>query len=283
MKTTISNLNGQQQNALNHLSKSLRRAIQPLMIICYGHWSSTAFRSSVFLNTGMQKKNAAVFDIVIIVSDHEILPDSVLMEIAKRNSLGNPAERLIILRMADVLRNLEQNNRFFSLIFRKGIVLHASKEVLNMLPDPLPAVNSIAALEKQRLDSLLQQARVCLNKAELALGSGTGDPGLITLLLNESAVFAARYFIAVYCGIELQGEFKKILNFSANISASLTAVFPRNTPEEQLLFHVINLTFIDEGFFPGMAILSILCKRVARLLAVSKSAAQQKLAEFQIS
>lgn len=44
MKTSISNLNGEQQNILNHLCENLKRALSPLMIICYGHRSETAFK-----------------------------------------------------------------------------------------------------------------------------------------------------------------------------------------------------------------------------------------------
>lgn len=283
MRATISNLNGEQQNVLNHLSKNLRRALQPLMIICYGHRSSTTFKTSVFLNTGIEKKNSSVFDILIIVSDDEVLPDSSLMEIAKRNSLDNPPERLIVLRMADVLLNLEYKNRFFSAIFRKGILLHANKDALKLIPHPLPPLSSITIHETKRLATFLQYAQECLDRVERDLDSGENDPFLMMLLLNESAVYAGKYFIGAYCGIEMQGEFKKIINFSANINAALTEIFPRNTAEEQLLFHVINLTFIEEGFSAGSAIIRILCKRVAKLIAVSQAYSQKKIAELQLS
>lgn len=281
MKATISNLNGEQQNALNHLSKNFRRALRPLMVICYGHRSSTTFKTSAFLNSGMEKKNSSIFDIMIIVSDDEVLPDGALMEIAKRNSPGNPTDGLIILRMADVLLNLTNRSRFFSAIFRRGIVLYANKDALKMLPSPLPPVSVIGRYEKQRLATFLHYAEECLDNVERDLSACSNDPFLMMLSLNASAIYAGRYFIGAYCGIELQGEFKKIINFSANINTALTDIFPRNTKEEQLLFHVINLTFIDEGFSPGIAMIKVLCKRVARLIAVSKSYSQKKIAELQ--
>jgi len=281
MKATISNLNGEQQNALNHLSKRLKVALRPLMIICYGHRSATTYKSSVFQHAGMEKNSSSVFDIMIIVDDDEVLPDSSLMEIAKRNSMGNPPERLIVLRMADVLVNLKHKNRFFSAIFRKGILLYANKDALKLIPHPLPVLNSIGIHEKQRLATFLQYAQECLDKVERDLSSGSSDLFLIMLLLNESAVYAGKYFIGAHCGIELQGDFKKIISFSANINTALTAIFPRNTPEEQLLFHIINLTFIEEGFFPGSALIEVLYKRIVSLIAVSQSHSQKKMAELQ--
>ena len=280
MRATISNLNGDQQNVLNHLSKNLKRALHPLMIICYGHRSSTTFKTSVFVNSGIEKKNSSVFDILIVVDDDEILPDSALLEIAKRNSLENPPERLIVLRMADVLLNLNYKSRFFSAIFKRGILLHAHKDALKRIPHPLPPVNSIGIYEKTRLDTFLQFAQECLSRVERDLNERENDPLLMMLLLNESAVYAGKYFIGAHCGIELKGAFKKIINFSATINSALTDIFPRNTPEEQLLFHVINLTFIEEGFCPGSAIINVLSKRIAELIAVSQIHTQKKIAEL---
>jgi len=280
MRTTISNLNGEQQNILHHLSKRLKRTVQPIMIICYGHRSLTSFRTSVFGNTGIEKTNTAVFDILIVVSDDEVLPDSSLMEIARRNSMDNPPERLIILRMRDVLLNLEQRNRFFAAIFRKGIMLHANKDAIKMLPNPLPASNSIDISENQRLAIFLKYAKECLNKAECDLNSVNNDPFMLMLLLNASAVYAGRYFIGAHCGIELKGDYKKIIDFSATLNTALTELFPRNTREEQLLFYVINLTFIDEGFFPGQAIIEILCKRISSMITVCQSLSQKRIAEL---
>lgn len=281
MRATISNLNGEQQNVLNHLSKNLRRALHPLMIICYGHRSCTSFKTSVFVNSGIEKKNSSAFDILIIVSDDEILPDSSLLEIAKRNSLDNPPERLIVLRMADVLLNLKYKSRFFSAIFKKGILLHVNKDALQLIPQHLPPLSSIGLYEKARLATFLQYAQECMERVGRDLDAAENDPLLIMLLLNESAVYAGKYFIGVHCGIELQGAFKKIINFSATINTALTDIFPRNTPEEQLLFHVINLTFIEEGFCPGPAIIEILYQRIAKLIAVSQAHTQKKMAELQ--
>jgi hypothetical protein len=282
MRATISNLNGEQQNVLHHLSKRLKMALNPLMIICYGHQASITFKTSVFLNTGMEKRSSAVFDILIVVSDDEVLPDSSLMEIARRNSMENPTERLIILRMRDVLQNLRYKSRFFAAVFRKGILLHANKEALKLLPSPLPGTGLISKYEKRHLAITLQYAQECLDKARHDSSSGA-DPLLVMLLLNESAVYAARYFVGAYCGMELRGDFKKVLNFSVTIDPALAAVFPRNTREEELLFHIINLTFIDEGFFPGPAVLDILFKRISRLIAVCQKYSQKKLAELQVS
>lgn len=280
MRTSISNLNGDQQNILNHLSKNLKRAVKPLMIICYGHRSSITFQNSAFSNCGIEKKSQSVFDLFLIISDEEILPDSSILEIARRNCDENTIDNLMVFRMHDVLLNLKHKSRFFSGIFRSGILLYGDKNALAMIPHPLPPVCFAGNPEKAELLTLLQQAQQCLGKVERNLDNGHDDPQLNILLLNASAVYALRYFIAAYLGIDIRGGLRKLLSLSVNISNELNAVFPRSTMEEKILFHVINLSFIDEGFCPGPMVVQTLFKRVANMVAVSQGMVHRKLTQL---
>lgn len=280
MRTSISNLNGEQQNALNHLSKNLKRALRPLMIICYGHRSSVTFQSSAFSNSGLEKKSWSVFDIFILISNDEVLPDSSVLEIARRNCAEGNVDNLVVFRMDTVLSALQRKNRFFSGIFRNGILLHGNKEVIKTLPHPLPPVCFTTHREKEGLYQLFKHAQQCLRKVELDLENGSDDPQLSLIFLNEACVYITRYYIAAHWGIEMQGDLKKLLNFTANISNVLAAFFPCNTIEEAILFHVINLSFIDEGFCPGPVIIQTLFKRISKMLAVSQSGVQKKITQL---
>jgi|GEM_PF-2975031 len=280
MRTSISNLNGVQQNALSHLSKNLKRSINPLMIICYGHRSSTTFQSSAFSNSGVEKRSSSVFDLFILISNDEVLPDSSILEIARRNCIEGNAANIIVFRMGHVLLALQNKNRFFSGIFRSGILLYGDKDAMKMLPHPLPPVCFVNRSEKEGLKSLLQHAQQCLAKVEQGLQDGYYDPQLNIILLNESCVYITRYYIAAYWGIEMHGDLKKLLNFTLNINSVLADLFPCNTMEESILFHVINLSFIDEGFCPGPVILETLTKRVGKMIAVSQGGAQKKIAQL---
>lgn len=239
MRTSISNLNGKQQNAVSHLSKSLKQALKPLMIICYGHRSSVTFQSSAFSATGLEKKNQSVFDVFIVISDDEILPDSSILEIARRNCSGS-ADNLMIFRMNKVLSALQNKSRFFSGIFRNGILLHGNKDAVKMLPHPLPSVHFTTSHEKKGLSALLQHAQLYLKKVELNLAGGCDDPHLSIIFLNESCVSVLRYYIAAYCGFKMDGDLRMLLSFTKNINNTLIDQFPCNTMEEVILYHVIN-------------------------------------------
>lgn len=280
MRTSVSNLNGDQQNILNHVSKNLKRALKPLMIICYGHRSSITFQNSAFSNSGIEKKSQSVFDLFLVISDEEILPDSSLLEIARRNCDGNTVDNMMIFRMRDVLLNLKHKSRFFSGIFRSGILLHGDKNALAMIPHPLPPVCFAGNAEKTELLTLLQQAQQCLKKVERNLDDGQDDPQLNILLLNASAVYALRYFISAYLGMDIRGGLRKLLTLSVNVSNELAAVFPGSTMEEKILFHVINLSFIDEGFCPGPTVVQTLFKRVSNMVAISQGMVHRKLAQL---
>lgn len=280
MRTSISNLNGEQQNILHHLSKCLKRTIRPLMIICYGHRSSVCFQSSAFFNAGMEKKNSSVFDLFILIRDDEILPDSALQEIARRSSPDGRADNLIFFRMKDVLINLEHQNRFFSSIFRSGILLYGDKSSLKLLPHPLPPVCFTNDREKELLYKLLQHAQKCAAEVEHHLKHGSDNPQLSLILLNEAAACAVRYFMVAYWGIDIHGDLKQLLSFSENINPALKNVFPNNTAEEVLLFHLINLSFIDQGFCPGAFTIQTLFKRVLKMIAIGQHAAQKKIAQL---
>ncbi|SEA81673.1 hypothetical protein [Pedobacter hartonius] len=280
MRTSISNLNGEQQNKLNHLSRDLKRALNPLAIICYGHRAGVSFQSSAFLNSGVRKSNSSVFDIFLMINNDETLPDSVVLEIARRSCAAHTAGNIIVFRMQDVLLNLKNESRFFSSIFRNGILLHGNKNALRLLPAPLPPVCFTSDYEKQALHTLLQYSQQCLLRVEKNLKDGYDDPQLNLILLNESAVFSIRYFIAAYWGTEIQAGLNDLLKFSTNITDDLNGLFPCNTMEELIMFHVINLDLIDEGFCAGDALIRTLFKRVSRLVALSKSCAQRKIAQL---
>jgi len=280
MKTSISNLNGEQQNLLNHLNKNLKRALRPLMIICYGHRSGTIFKSSSFSKAGIEKKNWSAFDLVVLIDDNEVLPDLALQEIAVRNCRQNADDHVLVFRMREVLTDLERKNRFFASIFRHGILLHANKDALKLIPDRLPSVCFMSKQEKAHLFKLMKHAQQCLTRAEEELKENNADPYLSLLLLNESAIYAVRHFIVAHCGIEIRGELKDTLNFSVNINQQLTDIFPCSTIEEKLLFQIISLSFITEGYRPGPEILPILVNRIGKMISVSQSSSDRKTADL---
>jgi hypothetical protein len=280
MKTSISNLNGAQQNRLHHLSKGIKRTLNPLIIICYGHRASVKFQSSVFLESGSPKTSSSVFDIFLMISDEETLPNSSVLEIARRSSTADNIGNIMVFRMQEVLSGLQQKNKFFSGIFRKGILLHGNKNAVRLLPHPLPPVCFINADEKQELCILLQRAQQSLLKVERNLKTGCDDSHVNILLLNESAIFSLKYYIAAHWGITMEGKFKDLLRFTFNITGKLNQIFPCNTMEELILFHIINLSLIDEGFCPGDATVRTLFKRVSEMIAFSQSCVQRKIAQL---
>jgi hypothetical protein len=60
----------------------------------------------------------------------------------------------------------------------------------------------------------------------------------------------------------------------------LKMIFPCNTMEEVILFHIINLDLIDEGFCLRDTIIRTLFKRVSKMIAASQSCAQRKIAQL---
>ena len=152
-----------------------------------------------------------------------------------------------------------------------------------MLPHPLPSVHFITSQEKKGLSILLKHAQLYLKKVELNLDGECDDPHLSIIFLNESCVSILRYYIAAYCGFEMDGDLRTLLSFTKNINNTLIDQFPCNTMEEVILYHVINLSFIDEGFCPGPAILQILFKRVSKMLTVIQSSAQKKISTLLIA
>jgi len=280
MRTTITNLNGAQQNCLHHLSKGLKRAVSPLMIICYGHRSFTTFKNSAFLEGTLVKNTSMVFDFFLLVEDGEILPDTSLMEIARRNTAVEHVGNILIFRQEEVLTNLRQGNRFFSSILRKGIVLHGNRDLLNKFPQPLPPVCFTSTEEKLKMQNLLKHAQACMNKLEKNAFDGYYDIYVDIMLLNEAAIYAIKYFLLAYCGLEISGNLKRLLSLSVNISNELNEVLPRNTIDEMILFHVVNLDFIDEGFCPGPELIRALRKRIEKLIAVSQRLGQSRIARL---
>lgn len=277
MKTAIANLNGEQQNSLFHLSKKLKSALNPLMIICYGHRSATHIRTTAFAGAAVEKYNEAIFDIFLLISDDEVLPNSTLLEIARRNSSGYTADNILIFRMKDVLLNLNARNRFFASVFRKGILLYGNKNALKLLPSPLPAVCFTNRSERENIAALSRQAQRYLNEAKRQLKEEKPELQLVMYLLNKSAVSGVKQFILAHLGIDMEGELRTLLNLSLNINNELTAIFPANTIEEALLFNTLNLSMKEERFILQPSLVKVILERVAKLIAVSEACSQRKI------
>lgn len=182
--------------------------------------------------------------------------------------------------MEAVLLGLQLKQRFFASIFRKGILMSANKEAVHALPNPLPAACFITNSEKERLFILRRHAKKHLAQVKKGLHDISADPYLMLLQLNESAVYILKYFILANCGLEIRENLKRTFNFSNNISDALLKVFPCDTTEEELLFHMMDLSFIDEGFCPGSEVIRILCKRITKMLAISEGISKIKIAEL---
>jgi len=198
MSTSISNLNGEQQNGLHHLNKALKRALNPLAVICYGHRAQVNLQSAVCLNSVPVKINTSVFDIFLMISNDEALPDSTVLEIAKRCFSEDIAGNILVFRMREVLLGLLNRSRFFSVIFRKGILLQGNKIVMDALPIPHPSAFVAAYHEKQQLSSLLQRAQQHLLRAEILLKARISDTQLTVIHLHESVIFSLCYDTAAY-------------------------------------------------------------------------------------
>lgn len=278
MKTSISNLNGEQQNKLHHLNKALKTALNPLAIVCYGHRSQINLHSSAFLNSGTVKTNISVFDIFLMLSDSEVLPDAVVLEIAKRCFKKDIAGNVIIFRLQEVLQGLQNRSRFFSAIFKKGILLYGNKNIMQNLPGHTPAVCPANDQEKQHLSILLRQAQGQLLKAERNLNGCISDLRSIIALLHESAVFSLRYFIVAHWGSDIHGDFKDLLKCTVNTGGEFSRIFPCDTTEEVVLMDIMNLSLLDEGYCPGNHTILTLVKRASKILSVSQRCVQRKIA-----
>jgi hypothetical protein len=278
MRTSISNLNGEQQNRLYHLNKVIKRALNPLSIICYGHRSQVNIQHSAFLKSGNLKTNTSVFDIFLMISDEELLPDTIVLKIAKRCFPKDIAGNIIVARMQEVLQGLKTGSRFFYLLFKKGILLHGNQHLIHTLTAHFPQASIFNHQEKQKLSSMLQQAQQHLIKAERYLKAGFSSTHSTIASLHDAVVFSLRYYINAEWGTDLKTDCRTLLKFTANTSTEFSRVFPSNTKEETLLLDLINLSLIDEGFCPWEQLLMTLFKRASKILALSQSHVQRKFA-----
>lgn len=280
MRTSMSNLTGEQQNSLHHLAKALKRALNPIAIICYGHQANIDFQYSVFSKSGTVKNSTSVFDIFLMLSDADSLPDPAVLEIAKRCFPEHIAGHVIVFRRSEVLSGLKNGNRFFSCIFRKGVLLYGNKNAMPEFPGNIPSSGVMTYHERQQLSFLLQQARQSLFAAELNLKTGMDDIQSAIGSLHECVIFSLRYFIGACWGTELRGDLRDLLTCTSGTDKALARIFPCNTTEEAVLFDVLNLSLIDQGFSPGDRMVQTLFKRASGILAISRRAARRKMAEL---
>lgn len=276
MKITIDNLNGEQRNELQHLTKELKRSLSPLIIICYGHRTRRSSGSSAFLNVDALKKQSSTFDIFLTIRDDDPSTDIEILQIARQICL-NCTGNVLVFRLKEVKNHLEQKNRFFASIFRKGIILYGKPVMQTTFPQPLPSLVPDRVAEQKEMVTLMKTAKENLQTVKNSLLDECPDPISCLCLLNESATCSIRYLAVASCGVDVIGGFEDLLDFSENITFEISNVFPRNTVDEVIMADLLSLRLMDQGFSVSHERLQAIYQRTAKLNRTTKGFVLRKI------
>lgn len=262
MKNTISNLNGVQQNQLHHLSLSIRRTARPLLIVCYGYRSTATVQSSAFSGTCTVRKCHNEFDFFILIRKEECLSDDALREMILRSAGPGIRLNIIVYRQNRPALQRMKDRYFLKTICRNGIVLYG--EPRKLFADQELSGQTVKMPETDHLQ-FLHTGRKQLREAGKILEKGPADLQYCLLLLNSAAFQAMKQLICTHWGYLPEGNLHTLAGYAATISPLPAALFPCSTIEEKLLYNLLLLNYIDEGFCPAAPLLQVLHQRVSKL------------------
>jgi len=234
---SISHLTGKEQNDLRHIAKAINASLQPAMVFCYGSRLSQQIRRSCFLQKRRNENTTAVYDLLVILDDNDVLQESGAATIAQRVTGSFVTATIVVHRLSYVKQQLMEGNFFFSWIHRSAILLINRNNMFMQLPSQQKKANALPMFTETYTG-----IKKCLDNAKDILAEVNDEwalqPYAVTLQrICNGAQETMKAFI--YTGLGHNGNdlaIEMMASLSANFSTVFYDLFPCNTDEEEHLY-----------------------------------------------
>lgn len=136
MKNYISQLNGQEQNAVYCIRKLIANQLNAIIIYCFGCKTNASIQRSAFTKSHYKEERQFACDLLIIT------PDSIAVDEEKRAEIQEMiahfgAVNMVIHPLGFVLRQMNEGNLFFNWVHKEGMLLLDHNNSTQLLPAPV--------------------------------------------------------------------------------------------------------------------------------------------------
>ncbi|SDH66573.1 HEPN domain-containing protein [Chitinophaga filiformis] len=282
MLTEFQHLSKPQVAQLVELIQKIVKAVHPNKVICYGARMNTTSQWNSFMkdNKYMTEERPA-YDLLIITNndekqlDHEII-ESAEIQAAK---LGCDVTSLVQ-SIGNANKSLENGNRFFSTVYRNGVLLYDADKLPLSAPPAEPAIEVLIDTISNDWKKGFELAQCFFKKAIYCNENAWYEQ--TTFDLHQAAQHACMCMLRMYSGYRSNTHnLSRLLSLIKNFSPAPSDVFPCTTKEEISIYNTLNKAYSDARYNENYQVTAekaqLLIGRVRALLSIAQQLYQERL------
>jgi HEPN domain-containing protein len=281
MNTSLQHLPAQKQEQLRTIANIITRAIRPEKIILFGIYASA---TPVPQLDGGGELAACLdcFDILVVTRPGDRRFDYEVQDIIEnRCRLQTPVT--ILVHDIDYVNNqISGAGYFFSMIRRESILLFDAGTIA-LADGPPPDLARIRAVAEKDFETWWVRGEVFFRSA--LFNRQHNEWKMAAFLLHQAAENAYQAVLLSFTGYKpCTHNLDKLRRYTNRFALGLTLVFPRNTPEEDRLFKLLMLAYVDARYKETYSITEMevdtLIERVTNLLSVAARICRNRFASL---
>ncbi len=285
MKTDLSHLPPEDQQALRRIAERIREAVPAEMIILFGSYARGDWVVDRYDEDGVTYEYVSDYDILVIVPppkdlgyDGPVRFDQKI-ELDVDEALGASRVTAIAHNISYLNTKLQEGHYFFSDIVKEGVLLYDSGNY------ELAGPRELSNAERKRLaeedfEEWFESAQEFYETFEFAVSRQRWKHAAFQLHQATERFYAA--FLLVHTGYKPKThDLKKLDGLAAAQVPDVIRVFPRVTAEEKVRFERLRKAYVGARYKKGYKIsredLEYLGARVRELRAVTQAACRRKI------
>lgn len=253
---------------IDHFVSIIIQAVEPEIIFLVSKYAECIFTEHIFNTPHHPFLQEVSYELVVVVPAREKRTESELQDIIESRCQVAAPVTALILPEHKFRQLMESGHPFINRLIEKAQLLHHTGLITLGLhaPEPLYTVQNRKAEFEQRLrfvQSCMEGVSFYRLQQQLTMAA---------FLLHQAAEHLFTALLHVITAYRMHTHnLDKLLRYTRCFSIELTLLFPRNTPEEQHLFQLLQKAYIDARYKPDYQIteaeLQVLSFRVHKMLS----------------
>jgi HEPN domain-containing protein len=278
MTTSLDHLPAERQQQLRAVAKIITTVIRPEKIILYGIFAP-ASPGPDFHILDQFPSVAGNYEILVVTGKNDFRCDHSLQDLVESRCRFVTPVTVLVHDIEYVNRQLSQGQYFFSLFLRNAVLLYdaGSTPLAEAAPPNLIRIRDTAKADYEKWWS-----RAAAFFKSALFNTQQREWWLAIFLLHQAAEQTYHAILLAFTGYKpCTHNLDKLRRYTSSFSIGLAMLFPRNTPDEDRLFKLLQQGYVDARYKEGYSIteeeVGLLTDRVGKLQSIAANICGNRL------